>query len=220
MGYFGARVGQAPGGHTPKPAGDDSPMPTPRSLFAAKLGQAPAVVSVSPVAGPVTAQDAPRCPRCGGALEDTEGVSVCQGRCGRCWLEVKAGRWLDLATLPYGACRCCEPRQALVAAECGAICPISHTEYLVLPEGIVLRSEAAPDGICRCCLPPQPLVRVDGALVCRAKPYQHYAMRDGAVAWLGKAETPGLVETVAAIDAALSRNSAKLTVNGLFNVNG
>jgi hypothetical protein len=108
----------------------------------------------------------------------------------------------------------------LVAAEVGAICPGSHVEYLILPEGVMPRAEAAPLGVCRCCLPPQPLIQVANGLVCRNKPQQHYAVERGhngdEVVWLGSAPTMDQAAVTAAIDAALSANQAELTLFGLF----
>jgi hypothetical protein len=105
----------------------------------------------------------------------------------------------------------------LVAADVGAICPGSHAEYLILPEEVTLRSEAAPLGICRCCLPPQPLVKVATGLVCRNKPQQHYRLEKGEVIWLGLAPALDQAMVTAAIDAALSANNAELTLFGLFS---
>jgi hypothetical protein len=104
----------------------------------------------------------------------------------------------------------------LVSAEVGAICPSSHTEYLLLPEGVMLRAQAAPLGICRCCLPPQPLVNKSGALCCRNKPQQRYQVENGEVVWLGFAPALDQEEVTAAIDAALRANNAELTLFGLF----
>src|SRR5690606_8095925 len=114
------------------------------------------------------------------------------------------GRWLDPATLPFGVCGCCRPRLPLVAADAGAICPNSHAEYLVLPAGVILRTEAAPLGICRCCLPPQPLIEKAGSLVCRNKPQQHYRVEKGETVWLGLAPALDQAAVTAAIDEALS----------------
>jgi hypothetical protein len=104
----------------------------------------------------------------------------------------------------------------MAAAEVGAICPGSRSEYLVLPEGVTMREEAAPLGICRCCLPPQPLVKVASALVCRNKPQQHYQVVNGEVVWLGLSPTVDQATVTAAIDAALSANNAEVTLFGLF----
>ena len=154
-------------------------------------------------------------------MAEEDGFARCGGRCGRRWVAGGSGRWLDPATLPFGVCACCRPRLALVAAEVGAICPGSHAEYLILPEGVTARAEAAPLGICRCCLPPQPLVKTASGLVCRNKPQQHYRVVNGPgsieeVVWLGLAPALDQATVTAAIDAALSANNAELTLFGLF----
>jgi hypothetical protein len=149
-------------------------------------------------------------------VED-DGLMRCGGRCGRHWVGSGVGRWLDPATLPLGICNCCRPRLPLVAAEVGAICPGSHAEYLILPEGVTLRSEAAPLGVCRCCLPPQPLVKKSTGLVCRNKPQQHYGLEKNEIVWKGLAPALDQAAVTAAIDAALSANNAELTLFGLFS---
>ena len=213
MGYFGKQVGRPVS--TPK-----SPLPAQPSLaqnggtahFAAQVGK-------SMVAKP-SAAALDRCPRCNGTLAEDDGYMRCSGRCGRRWIGGGPGRWLDPAALPFGACACCRPRVALVAAEVGAICPGSHAEYLILPEGVKLRAEVAPLGICRCCLPPQPLVMKGANLVCRNKPQQHYRRvtggANGEVEWLGLAPATDQAAVTAAIDAALRANNAELTLFGLF----
>lgn len=161
------------------------------------------------------------CPRCNGVLAEDDGFARCGGRCQRRWVVGGPGRWLDPATLPLGVCSCCRPRQALVAAAVGAICPGSHTEYVILPEGVIQRAAAASLGICRCCLPPQPLAKTASGLVCRNKPQQHYQIVQGVegveeVVWMGLAPALDQATVTAAIDAALSENNAKLTLFGLF----
>ena len=209
MGYFGKQVGrpvETSKGKTAldgKPAIPDDAQPH----FAAAVGKSLALPSAVTVA---------RCPRCQAALVEDDGYMRCEGRCGRRWAVGGPNRWLDPATLPFGVCSCCRPRCVLVAAEVGAICPVRHTEYLLLPEGVKLRTEAAPLGICRCCLPPQPLVEVASGLVCRNKPQQHYQVENGAVVWVGLAPGADQAAVTAAIDAALAANSAELTLFGLF----
>jgi hypothetical protein len=216
MGYFSKQVGR------PVVTTKDSTLPAPpspqknpeknsaKAHFAAQVGKPCAATSVA-------ATD--RCPRCKGMLAEEDGFMRCNGRCGRRWIAGGKGRWLDPAALPFGVCSCCRPRLALVGAEVGAICPGSRAEYLILPEGIVLRAKAAPLGICRCCLPPQPLVEKAGGLVCRNKPQQHYQLVQGTVEWLGLAPATDPIDqatVTAAIDAALSANHAELTLFGLF----
>jgi hypothetical protein len=211
MGYFGKQVGRPLGAAKGTPHSQPT-VPAGKSAqpaFAAHVGKALAQQSVQ-----VAVVD--HCPRCNGVLAEADGFGHCQGRCGKRWVTGGPGRWLDPATLPFGACGCCRPRLALVAAEVGAICPGSHAEYLILPEGVKRRDEVAPLGICRCCLPPQPLIQVAGGLACRNKPQQHYRLEKGEVIWLGLAPALDQATVTAAIDAALSANNAELTLFGLF----
>lgn len=213
MGYFGKQVGRPVASAKASAPTDpvfaqDSPaggMASPH--FAAQVGKA------QPAQSPAMVD---RCPRCRGMLAEEDGFWRCGGRCGRRWVAGGPGRWLDPATLPFGACACCTPRVALVAAEVGAICPGSRTEYLLLPEGVRPRAVAAPLGICRCCLPPQPLVETAAGLVCRNKPQQRYGRVNGDVVWLGLAPALDQAAVTAAIDAALCANQAELTLFGLF----
>ena len=207
MGYFGKQVGRPVVVCQESPAAPLSTSAGAKTHFAAQVGKPLAIQNVAAV---------DRCPRCQGTLTEDDGLMRCDGRCERHWVAGGAGRWLDPATLPFGVCGCCRPRVALVSADVGAICPGSHVEYLIVPEGIVPRAEAAPLGICRCCLPPQPLVKVASGLVCRNKPQQHYLVVDGAVEWVGLAPAADQAAVTAAIDAALSANNAELTLFGLF----
>jgi hypothetical protein len=219
MGYFGKRVGRPVGAAKVSASSTsvfdpDSPAGGVASPhFAAQVGKP--LPGKSPTA-------ADSCPRCGGVLAEEDGFLRCQGRCERRWMAGGSGRWWDPAMLPFGACGCCKPRLPLVAAEVGAICPGSRTEYLILPEGVRARTVAAPLGICRCCLPPQPLVETAAGLVCRNKPQQRYGKVSGdgdkasEVVWLGLAPALDQAAVTAAIDAALCANQAELTVFGLF----
>jgi hypothetical protein len=91
--------------------------------------------------------------------------------------------------------------------------------YLLLPDGGAFPADAAPHGICQCCIPPLPLVWRDGNLVCQAKPEHRYRRVGDRVA-LAPAPQPTLTpaEALEAIDAALRRNDARVSVNGLFDV--
>jgi hypothetical protein len=216
MGYFGNQVGRAVVAAATPPTPSVPAKAATEPHFAAQVGKL--LTGDIPVA-------ADRCPRCAGVLAEQDGFMLCGGRCEKRWVMGGAGRWLDPAVLPFGACNCCQPRVALVAAEAGAICPASHMEYLILPEGMMARRDVAPLGICRCCLPPQPLVNSATGLVCRNKPQQHYALLDeaagdGKTIWLGNAPTLDQAAVTAAIDAALSANNAELTLFGLFSSPG
>lgn len=218
MGYFGKQVG--------RPVVQAKEVETPRTLatskphFAAQVGKQVVMASSLPPTEQGKIAAAQRCPRCMGMLAEGDGLLHCGGRCGGRWVMAGGARLLDPATLPLGVCGCCLPRVPLVRAEVGAVCPQSHGEYLVLPEGVMARATVAPLGICHCCLPPQPLVEVANYLVCRNKPQQHYAVVEGAVTWIGLApvveQAGDQAAVTAAIDAALRANSAELTLFGLF----
>jgi hypothetical protein len=149
------------------------------------------------------------------------GLYLCQGRCGARWLEEVPGQLVDVAALPYGVCGCCTPPHALVRAEEGAVCPGSGATYLLLPDGTVRRADDAPYGLCQCCAPAAPLTRRDGKLVCQARPDHVYQVdhRQGKTAlFIGPPNPIATSEEVwQAIDSALQRNSARVTVNGLFD---
>jgi hypothetical protein len=161
----------------------------------------------------------PTCPLCRGSLAKEDGLYHCQGRCGAHWLEESPGYLVDLAALPYGVCACCKEPRALVKSDNGAVCPLSGRAYLLLPDGVPFLADATPHGVCQCCVPPIPLVRHDGDLVCQAKPQNRYHDAGDQVTLLPTSKpTATPAETLAAIDAALRRNSARVTVNGLFDV--
>ena len=61
-----------------------------------------------------------------------------------------------------------------------------------------------------------PLVPQADALVCLAHPERRYRREGQRLVPL--ALVPGAGETLEAIDAALRRNSARLTINGLFDL--
>lgn len=240
MSYFEARLGPPPEPETnlnKKIVADQKPskpIVRQKSHFAAQVGGRPAepgraIPATQPATQPLTNQpvfhqstSAPvspsTCPLCGGNLLKKEGLYHCQGRCGASWLEESAGRLLDLAALPFGICGCCRQPQALVRGERGAVCPRSGEEYLLLAGGPTPRVEAAPYGLCLCCQPAMPLIQQDEGLVCQAKPYHHYQRRDRQPILIApSAPTPSQAEMLAAIDDALRRNSARLTINGLFD---
>src|SRR5262249_37612872 len=135
MGYFRNQVG--------RPVVETKNSPPPQQPTPAKSGQqahfAPQVGKPS-ASQSATAVD--RGPRCNGELAEDDGYARGGGRCGGRWVAGGPGRWLDPAALPFGACSCCRPRLALVAADVGAICPASRTEYLILPEGVTERATA------------------------------------------------------------------------------
>jgi hypothetical protein len=64
-----------------------------------------------------------------------------------------------------------------------------------------------------------PLAWQDGSLVCQAKPVNHYRRTGDRVSLIPRTKTTAPTsETLEAIDAALRRNSARVTVYGLFDV--
>ncbi|MGD9100197.1 MAG: hypothetical protein PVF45_06920 [Anaerolineae bacterium] len=152
-------------------------------------------------------------------MAQENGLYHCQGRCGARWVEESPGHLVDLAALPLGVCACCQSPRPLVKSEQGAVCPVSGRAYLLLPDGTTLYADAAPHGVCLCCVPPMPLAWQDGSLVCQAKPANRYRRAGDQVSLIPRAKTTAPTsETLEAIDAALRRNSARVTVYGLFDV--
>jgi hypothetical protein len=225
MSYFGATLGPRPSSDGPAETDGPTTRPEPATRLAARpttTGERPATTGPATpetpaITGPAIL--APTCPLCRGALAEERGVWRCRGRCGASWAEDLGGALVDLAALPYGVCACCERPRPLARAPGGAACPASGLAYLLLPEGPRPLAEAAPHGLCRCCTPPMPLVLQDGALACRARPGQRYTRTGGVVTPLAS-EPAGrdTAEALAAIDAALRQNSARVTVNGLFDL--
>lgn len=160
------------------------------------------------------AEDGPRrCPLCQSVLLAVAALWHCQGRCAGRWLESDTGQLLDLASLPYGICHCCERPSALVRGEGGACCPRTSALHLLLPDGQVVLAEQV-QGRCPCCVPPMPLIPDGESLICAAKPQNRYQRVGGALRPL--AAPPGSTELWSAIDQALSQNNAQLGPNGLF----
>lgn len=200
MSYFTACIG-------PHPGATDGDV----SERNASKRRAPRFESGSPKAELI-------CPLCRGALRREDGLYRCTGRCRTRWVEEWPGHLVDVASLPLGICGCCEGPQALVAGESGAVCPTSGREYLLLPEGPVPRELGAPLGLCRCCVPPMPLGEQDDQLVCRAKPFNRYERVGDQVRLILPSGGPDVADTLEAIDAALSQNSARLSLYGLFDL--
>jgi hypothetical protein len=157
------------------------------------------------------------CPLCRGPLEGQGGIYRCAGRCGARWLEEAPGRLLDLAALPHGICACCTPPRPLVRGGPGLVCPASGREHLLLPGGASALVDALPHGVCACCAPPMPLIADDDALACLARPDRRYRREGRRLIALAPAPATGAA-ALEAIDAALRRNSARLTTNGLFDL--
>lgn len=232
MSYFDSQLGQRPlvppaAPAQPQPATDGEKAP---HLFEARLGACPrppdrgdsaelaAERGRAAESAALPAEAGLLCPLCRAPLAapDQRGVWQCAGRCGARWLPDSAGGLLDLAGLAFGICSCCQPAQALARAEGGAVCPRSGLEYLLLPSGPAPRAQAAPVGLCACCAPPAPLARQGSELVCSARPTQRYELRDGVPQ--PAARSAGASATLAAIDAALRSNSARVGLNGLFDL--
>jgi hypothetical protein len=157
------------------------------------------------------------CPLCRGPLEAQAGIYRCAGRCGARWLEEAPGRLIDLAALPHGICGCCAPPRPLVRGGHGLICPVSGREHVLLPSGASVLVDILPHGVCSCCAPPMPLIAEGDELACLAQPDRRYRREGQRLIALAPAQAGGAA-TLAAIDAALRRNSAHLTTNGLFDL--
>jgi hypothetical protein len=158
------------------------------------------------------------CPLCHGPLEAQGAIYRCAGRCGARWLEEAPGRLVDLAALPHGICGCCTPPRPLVRGESGPVCPASGRAHLLLPNGASVLADTLPHGVCGCCAPPMPLIAQGDALACLARPDRRYRREGQKLIALVPAPAAGASATLQAIDAALRRNSARLTTNGLFDL--
>lgn len=220
MSYFDIQLGARPGSPDGK---EELPPPISPALFGATAGArpdhhagdiTPSAASPASAAADGAAPTALACPLCGGAMRAEHGVLICTGRCAARWIEDLPGRLVDIAALPYGICVCCPRPRPLVRGARGAVCPESKSEYVLLPDGPRLLAKAAPNGLCLCCAPPAPLIYRDGALICQAKPSMRYQRINGTTHLLKTADAA--TRTLAAIDEALRRNAAQLTVNGVF----
>jgi hypothetical protein len=226
MSYFKSKTGQKPNITSPeRPQTTKSTFATKpafaaKPAFATSLGQRPPQPSSgsSQSAQATTAITLTKpCPLCQGEVLNKGGLYYCQGRCQATWWRDSTGQLIDLAALPLGICRCCNPPQALVPATPGAICPDTSQVYLLLSEGPVPLAEAAPHGLCHCCQPALPLEPHEDGLICPAKPYHRYEEQAGQVVLLAPQGGFTTAATLAAIDEALRHNTAQLTVNGLFD---
>jgi hypothetical protein len=157
------------------------------------------------------------CPLCRGPLEAQAGIYRCAGRCGTRWLEQAPGQLVDLAALPHGICGCCTPPRPLARGARDLICPASGCAHLLLPDGASVLIDALPHGVCGCCVPSMPLIAHGDALACLARPDRSYRREGGRLIALAPTPAAGAA-TLAAIDTALRRNSARLTTNGLFDL--
>jgi hypothetical protein len=224
MSYFDVGVGKRPveRDRTKEIPADDQGKETP--YFATRLGPCPSNpnsrLPESEDQSTPNAQAHPltECPLCRGPLEVRAGIYRCAGRCGARWLEDSPGRLVDLAALPHGICGCCAPPRPLARGERGLICPASRQAHLLLPSGASILTDALPHGVCGCCAPPMPLIAQDDALVCLARPDQRYRREGDQLIPLAPVPAIGAAATLEAIDAALRRNSARLTTNGLFDL--
>ena len=228
MSYFDTSVGRRPIEQTAAKQATTQERVEETPYFAASIGPCPSKpdsrlpqsgeqadpgthVTVSPCHWVTT------CPLCRGPLEAQGSVYHCIGRCGARWLEEAPGRLVDLAALPHGICGCCSPPRPLARGEPGPICPASGRAYLLLPSGASVLVDTLPHGVCSCCSPPMPLIAEDDALACLARPDRRYRRENQRLIALAPAPA-GAAATLAAIDAALRRNSARLTTNGLFDL--
>jgi len=224
MSYFKATTGPAVHGpSSTKEKEADRPAAQPagraRSHFSAQPGQRPLT---PPGAEPAASLQAgsvrpTRCPLCGHGLADEAGLYHCQEGCHTRWLVETTGQLVDLAGLPFGVCGCCQPPQALIRGEQHILCPVSGEAYLLLSAGPAPLAQAAPHGLCQCCQPSMPLLRQEEQLVCQAKPFNRYEQDDQQLILISP--PPLRQDDVwTAIDDALRQNTARLTVNGLFDL--
>jgi hypothetical protein len=228
MSYFRTGVGKRP---TEQTMAKDVPTNKPDEkmpYFAARLGQCPSRPNgrwwqsdeqVEPGTSVIVSscQHVTICPLCRGPLEAQSGIYHCAGRCRARWLEEVPGRLVDLAALPHGICGCCAPPRPLAAGTPGPICPNSGRAHLLLPGGASILADALPHGVCDCCAPPMPLFAQGQALACLARPDMRYRREGDRLIALAPAPA-GAIATLETIDAALRRNSARLTTNGLFDL--
>jgi hypothetical protein len=220
MSYFDAELGKRPTGQSERKESQVESRAEPAAYFATRLGSAPRRFDsrILPAdASEHTGAPSLICPLCRGTLEETEGVYRCAGRCGARWLEESAGRLVDVAALPLGICRCCHPPAPLTHGAPGeVICPRSGRAHLLLPGGTNTLLDTLLYGLCPCCKPPMPLVADGDALACLAHPERRYRREGERLVLL--ISSPGAAETLEAIDTALRHNSARLTINGLFDL--
>jgi hypothetical protein len=191
------------------------------SYFNASLGSRPpepVAPPPEPVAPPPPPPAAvPTCPLCQGALAQEARLWRCAGRCGTRWLRADSGQLIDLAALAFGICACCPAAQALVRSDVGAaVCPATGSIHLLQADGTAVVAELLVAGVCQCCAPARPLLRTSGGVICAAHPAAAYEWNGSA--W--QIPPPGKSSTtvLAAIDAALQANAAKLTLYGLFDL--
>ncbi|HEU5087000.1 MAG TPA: hypothetical protein VFT99_06125, partial [Roseiflexaceae bacterium] len=150
MGYFEKQPGQRPqaqpgAGTQPKPHAELTSV-----LAGGGLGPRPAVVEHAAPGKQAHHEADPRCPLCRAILEHEQGRWRCAGRCGATWVRI-GSQLVDLASLPYGVCHCCELPAVLVRSAAGVLCSASGLAYLLLADGPRLLREAAPLGLCLCC---------------------------------------------------------------------
>jgi hypothetical protein len=227
MAYFNAGVGKRPMEQLVKESPADDPGKG-GPYFSARLGPCPSNAHGRGLQSEQTADPGAlvtlpschlvtTCPLCRGPLEAQAGIYRCAGRCGACWLEEAPGQLVDLAALPLGICGCCAPPRPLVRGEPGPVCPASGREHLLLPGGASVLADTLPHGVCGCCAPPMPLIAQGETLACLARPDRRYRREGQRLIALAPAPVAGAAP-LQAIDAALRRNSARLTTNGLFDL--
>ncbi len=178
---------------------------------------APAVQLPTLAATPPLPDTPTRCPLCQGTLAPAGPLWRCTGRCGARWLPNDSGQLLDLAGLALGICRCCERPRPLVRGPDAPLCPNTQRQHIIASNGQTQLVQQLDLGLCACCAPPQPLVQLEQHVICPAHPQQPYVNIGGTWQPTPPSATPSA--TLAAIDKALSANTAKWTLYGLFDVN-
>jgi hypothetical protein len=215
MGYFEKQPGQRPQAQPGAGTQPEQRAALTSTIAGSGLGPRPAVAEPAAPGKQAHHEADPRCPLCRATLGYEKGLWRCAGRCGATWVRI-GSQLVDLASLPYGVCSCCELPVALVRAPAGAQCPASGLEYLVLPGGSRLLREAAPSGLCLCCQPPAPLGADEQGLFGQAQPHQRYRRNGSGVAVVEPVASAAA--TLDAIDAALRKNTAHVMVHGLFDL--
>ena len=215
MGYFEKQLGQRPQAQPGARTQPEQHAESTSTIVGSGLGPRPACAEHAAPGKQAHHETELRCPLCRAILQNDQGRWRCAGRCGATWVWI-GSQLVDLASLPYGVCHCCEQPALLVRSAAGVLCPASGLAYLLLAGGPRLLREAAPLGLCLCCQPPAPLAADEQGLFCQAQPHRRYRRNDSGVVVAAPAASAAAM--LDAIDAALHKNTAHVMVHGLFDV--